>query len=163
MIRLLREEWGSIYEPETLDPGEEGMVVIHHAASPHLPAGTALSAEIAAIQNIERFHVHDRGWQAIGYNWLITLNGHVFEGRGWAFKGAHAGEVNGKSIGICFVMDGQNNDLTPAAIEACQELIAQGIKLGEVSPTFEMVGHRDVKSTTCPGMKIYPRLEDLRP
>lgn len=46
-----------------------------------------------------------RGWDDIGYSFLIGEDGRVYEGRGWDRVGAHAPQYNHVSIGVCFLGD----------------------------------------------------------
>jgi hypothetical protein len=57
----------------------------------------------------------NRGWQDIGYNFLIGGDGNVYEGRGWGIWGAHVPRYNSKSIGICVIGDFQSEFLTNVA------------------------------------------------
>lgn len=44
-----------------------------------------------------------KGWDDIGYNFIIGEDGNIYEGRGWGKKGAHSKPFNSKSIGICII------------------------------------------------------------
>jgi len=158
-----RSEWGARYGLGSEDPGPEELVVVHHAVSPRLEAGASLETERAAMRAMERFHVEERGWLGIGYNFGITPNGHVYEGRGWKRSGAQAKGYNRRSIGVVYLVDGRVDDLTPAAIEAHRELLLEGVALGELAPAYRIVGHRDLGETACPGPLVYARLDELRP
>src|SRR5690606_21800431 len=99
-----RERWGAEHGRGDLDPGPEKRVVIHHSFRPALDPNATPEEERAAVRAIERFHVENNGWAGIGYNWLVAPSGRIYEGRGWKFRGAHAGPVNGESIGICLLI-----------------------------------------------------------
>lgn len=78
-------------------------VVIHHGGVPkYCQDQEACSAIVRSYQN---FHLDDRGWWDIGYNFLIGEDGNVYEGRGWNYVGAHAPGYNTQSIGICILGD----------------------------------------------------------
>lgn len=38
---------------------------------------------------IQNFHIESKDFDDIGYNFLVTGNGDVYEGRGWDKQGAH--------------------------------------------------------------------------
>lgn len=165
MITISRNQWGAQHGRGTPLGGPRDGVVIHHTVTPDLMCGTALSEEIEAVQRVERFHAVDNGWAGIGYNFLITQNGHVFVGRGWDHIGAHAGSRadNRRSYGICFVINGEERTPSRASKEACRELIREGVRLGKIAAGYLVKGHRDLKATACPGDALYQCLPELRP
>lgn len=163
MIVFPRSDWDAHHGKGRATEGAKNLVVIHHFWRPHVNAGVRLTEEVETIQGVERFHAEDRGWSGIGYNWIIFQSGHVYEGRGWGRSGAHTRGKNSTSVGIAFAIDGDEHSLTPAAIEACQELIREGQRLGFIAEDFEIRGHRDFAAKSCPGELVYPHLEALRP
>lgn len=163
MIVLSRDEWSARKKQGGPVPVQLGLVVVHHFWKPHVDAGVPLSREVDIMQGVQRFHVEDQGWADIGYNWIIFQSGHVYEGRGWGRAGAHTKGQNSKSVGICFAINGDEFYLTPAAIEACRELLAEGVELGFIARNFQIKGHRDYAEKSCPGRLVYPILDSLRP
>jgi len=157
-----RERWGAEHGRGDLDPGPEKRVVIHHSFRPALDPNATPEEERAAVRAIERFHVENNGWAGIGYNWLVAPSGRIYEGRGWKFRGAHAGPVNGESIGICLLIDGGVTDPPETAIQAVRDLVADGVELGEISRDYVVSGHRDHMPRTCPGDRVYARLQEFR-
>lgn len=84
------------------------LIVIHCAASPngrpqtvadinawHRARGFHRTAEFRALQNPEL--------DAIGYHFVITLNGAVHTGRHLDEIGAHVQSYNAKSLGVCLI------------------------------------------------------------
>jgi len=67
-------------------------IVIHHSAS---PAWTT-------VDDIDRWH-KERGWDGVGYHYVIHHDGTVHEGRSLSKQGAHARGRNSTHIGICLV------------------------------------------------------------
>ena len=55
------------------------------------------------MAEIKRWHVEERGWDDIGYHFVIRRNGLVEVGRDIKLQGAHAKAVNGSSVGVCLV------------------------------------------------------------
>lgn len=165
MILFQRHEWGSKHSGGSVVLGPKKLVLVHHTALPDIACGTPTEEVHKAIRGIEHHHVVKNGWSAIGYNWLITQAGHVYEGRGWDRSGAHAGNQtdNKRSVGICFTIDGAKHMLTEAAADACRELIQEGLDTGRIASDYAIQGHRDVRQTNCPGDLIYGILQTLRP
>ena len=117
------------------------------------------------VRAVERFHIQERGWLAIGYSFLIMPSGRIYEGRGWSVRGAHTKDYNLRSYGICFAGDFMRENPTEEALSACRGLLSAGIREGWLSGNEHPTGgHRDVvPSTTCPGDRLAARIGDLRP
>ncbi|MBU3942480.1 peptidoglycan recognition protein family protein [Patescibacteria group bacterium] len=85
-----------------VDRRETTVIVIHHSAT-----------SSGNMEIFKKFHVEERGWEDIGYHFVIT-NGHggadglIQKGRPLQKQGAHAknspwGDMNPYSVGICLV------------------------------------------------------------
>lgn len=157
-----RASWGAKYGRGSLDPGAEELVVIHHSYRPALSPLATVAQEREAVRGIERFHVEENEWAAIGYNFLIAPSGRVYEGRGWSYSGAHAGPVNKRSIGICLLINGQVTDPTMASIWSVRSLIRIGLDEREILSSYKVGGHRDYMPRECPGDRVYARLQAFR-
>ncbi|XP_055030005.1 peptidoglycan recognition protein 5 [Misgurnus anguillicaudatus] len=139
--------------------GPARTVIVHHTALWSCVQPRDSLAQLAHIQNL---HMHEREFDDIGYNFLISGDGSVYEGRGWGVVGAHAKDHNLDSVGIAF-MGNFNDELpTPASLTALQRLLRAGEISGHVQPDFVLVGHRDVAKTECPGENVYSALTKLR-
>lgn len=118
-------------------------IVVHSSATPE---GKDLD-----WRDINMMHVQ-RGFQCIGYNFVVKLDGTVQTGRSLTIDGAHCNlkgfsgqSYNKHSIGICYVggtdVHGKAKDTrTPEQKKALRELIA---KLVKEYPIKEILGHRD--------------------
>lgn len=101
---------------------------------------------------INRMHVA-RGFNRIGYNYVVRIDGTIETGRSLQIDGAHCNSkgfsgvsYNKHSIGICYVggldKSGKAADTrTDAQIKALRELIAKLVK--EYPDIKEILGHRD--------------------
>lgn len=69
-------------------------IILHCAATPE---GKDFKAS-----DIRKWH-KDRGWEDIGYHFVIDLDGTVENGRNEEMVGAHTSGYNNNSIGICYV------------------------------------------------------------
>jgi hypothetical protein len=133
-------------------------VVIHHSGD----SGTKDPREI------QRKHMDEKGYDDVGYHYMVHPTGRIYEGRYLTFKGSHVEHANTGKIGILIMGDFEHqawdfddDDLTPAQLTAAEALIRTlKAELGTVS---KLGGHRDYKPTTeCPGNALYPRLGALR-
>jgi len=116
-------------------------VVVHHSAVTNSPRG------VAAVHAFEGHHLR-KGWDGIAYNWLVDESGTIFEGRGWAARGAATRGWNSKSISVCFTGHG---DVEPReqVLESFQTLIREA--QARFGGTLWVSTHRRKGSTTCPG------------
>ncbi|XP_033914054.3 peptidoglycan recognition protein 5 [Acipenser ruthenus] len=148
-----RSEWGA--RPPRLSESMQvpaALAVIHHTA---MPLGHTHSACCVQLRNIQRLHMDERGWNDIGYNFLIGPDGTVYEGRGWGVEGAHTRMFNNKALGIALM--GCFTDSAPSleALSSARRLLHCGVSLGYLLPAFTLKGHRDLGSTQCPGDKLH--------
>ncbi|CAG0906254.1 unnamed protein product, partial [Darwinula stevensoni] len=150
-------------------------VVIHHTEGP--PCSTRSSC-IRRVKGIQDFHMDTRGWADIGYkqekmtrsifprsshgtsasSFLVGEDGNVYEGRGWSKQGAHAPNYNSRSIGISVIGNFMKIVPNPAATTALKSLIACGTRLGKIRGNYSLIGHRQTKSTECPGDALYKEI-----
>ncbi|XP_034024822.1 peptidoglycan recognition protein 5 [Thalassophryne amazonica] len=155
-----RQLWGAV-EPRSrvLLKCPSCRVIMHHTAFTNCNDRRNCVDQLAKIQTL---HMNERGFDDIGYNFLVGGDGTVYEGRGWGVVGAHTKGHNDDSLGVAF-MGNFNND-TPAAeaILAVRQLLLFGVSQAFLHPEFELLGHRDVGKTECPGEKLYALLPTIR-
>lgn len=151
-------------------------IIIHHSA-----ANTRSNDFPAVIRSIWDFHANTRGWDDIGYNWLIDANGVIYEGRGEERLGAHFSCMNEETVGICLIGNFEEDKPTEAALEALQQFVAWEAHKGSIDITTKgyhasaqieldfLAGHSDggasplaCSSTICPGENLYNELPLLR-
>lgn len=110
------------------------------------------------VQGIQRFHIRDRGWLDIAYSFLVCTHGYVYEGRGFHHRTA----ANKTPVGnqnyyaICAIV----NDVDALSSDLIQGIkdVAQYLRTGG-SAGDEVVGHRNLTSTSCPGTKLYKEVQ----
>ena len=115
---------------------------------------------------IREYHLN-KGWDEVGYHWLVNRHGFVVRGRDQSTQGAHALGLNAESLGICCI--GDYEDSTPSfemmrALESLLTALCMSLSI----PVTNIIAHRDVappgrkSSTRCPGDKLYQCLGLLR-
>ena len=124
-------------------------LVVHCAATP--PARDIGVAEIRVMHK-------QRGFNDIGYHYVIRRDGRVEKGRADTLAGAHVKGFNSVSLGICLVggvdAKGQpENNYTPAQFAALEQLLR---KLQGQHATAEILGHRDLSPDKNRDGKISP-------
>lgn len=133
------------------------------------------AADIANVDaaEIDEWH-RKRGWDGIGYNYVIIDDRHDAANDGEVQKGrdddrvpAHVYGANGDSLGICCVGHGDRRDFTPRQKESLVLLVAKLCKKHGV-PVKNVLGHREVNrlvaegklpsncrtTKTCPGKMV---------
>ncbi|CAF1595776.1 unnamed protein product, partial [Didymodactylos carnosus] len=70
-------------------------VVIHHTYS---ASCTDEKMCLSKMKGIQDFHMDGKGWDDIGYNFVVGADGNAYEGRGWERVGAHCKGYNSRSI-----------------------------------------------------------------
>lgn len=121
-------------------------IVVHCSA-------TTSKMDIGAAE-IDRWH-RAKGYQCIGYTFVIRRNGTVEEGREVDVIGAHVQNHNATSIGICMVggvaADGKTaeNNFTTEQFASLKQLVA---RLKTKYPNAVVQGHRDFRGVAkdCP-------------
>nr|APD13821.1 PGRP-LB [Locusta migratoria] len=154
-----RAQWGARPPTARQDmPTPVPFVVIHHTYQPGFCA-TSPDCE-RAMRTMQDMHQFNNKWNDIGYNFVVGGDGKVYEGRGWGTVGAHAPNYNSRSIGISFIGDYTSNVPTPAMLEAGRRLIQCGVARGQIAPDYQLIGHRQVRETDCPGDAFFALIQN---
>jgi hypothetical protein len=151
-----RESWGgpggaigSAYAPAMT------ALTAHHTLAPSLPATATVEQEREAMRGIHRHHSQVNRWAGIGYSFVVFQSGRVYEGRGWARIGAHAGSAEGnRTLGVAFAVDGRTSPASAAALLSFGWLRDEGVRLGHLTRGHALKMHWDWKATECPGVAL---------
>ncbi len=121
-------------------------LVIHHSATnrPESP------------EEIHKMHLN-RGWSGIGYHFYIRKDGTIYRGRPENVIGSHAKGGNYNTLGICVEGNFEKNGLNEAQKNS---LIKLSTYLSLKYPIKDIIPHRDVTDTLCPG-SLFP-LESIK-
>tara|TARA_Y100000310_G_scaffold55179_2_gene50583 strand:- start:2950 stop:3402 length:453 start_codon:yes stop_codon:yes gene_type:complete len=99
------------------------------------------------IETIRHWHVHDRGWRDVGYQYFIRTDGTIEKGRPIDIMPAAQRRHNKDSIAIC--LHGLNvDDFTSNQFDSLRELCEDIDKAWEGDISFH--GHCEVSNKTCP-------------
>jgi hypothetical protein len=168
--------------------GTVQLAFVHHTENPD---GYSASEVPAMLRSIYEFHRFGRGWNDIGYNFVIDRFGRIFEARAGGIDepviGAQAGGYNAYSTGIAILGTYSAQQISPPARTALERLLAWKLSLhgaplegrvtvrvtpdGAVYSRFpahtpvslpRVAGHRDADSTDCPGDALYVELQAVR-
>lgn len=118
-------------------------IVIHCSA-------TKPSNEIG-LDNLRDEHLC-RGFDDIGYHWVINIDGTIENGRSEKFQGAHCQGYNNRSLGVCYVGGLDNNGLSTNTMTLDQEKSLYNLcaKLKIQHPGIQIIGHNQVSDKACP-------------
>ncbi len=153
-------------------------LAVHHTAGQGEYACNGFDECATDVRAIQAFHMNTNGWCDVGYNYLASSDGQLWEGRGGGddVRGAHDG-FNCGSMGVAnmgYYHPPYNQEWTEAQLDAVAELATWKADQKGIDPEgfgfYEglganmdnIYGHRDVSSTACPGDTLYPRLGELR-
>lgn len=175
---IYRTQWnakpnkGSLVRMSTLKK-----IVLHHAAGYNDQAG---NLSIERVQEIQALHQNQRRWNDIGYHFLLDSTGCVYQGRDFYNQledihvipdfvhGAHVKFNNSDKIGICLLgcfhpSAGGNcqDEITEESFDSLIELcIFICSRYNLVSD--DIVLHRDLRNSACPGNNIASQLTLIR-
>lgn len=127
---------------------------LHHSVTASAGPSATFDQDAATIRTLERIG-QSRFGGGISYTFAITEAGRVFEGTGVDRIGAHTAGRNTGSAGIVLVGNYQDREPTAAQQAALVWLLQHGKASGWWQVAGLNGGHRDVKSTACPGDAAY--------
>jgi N-acetylmuramoyl-L-alanine amidase len=107
------------------------------------------------VKEIRDWHLR-RGFNDVGYHYVIRRDGTIEKGRDHEKVGAHARGHNSDSLGICLVggmnEEGQpDSNFTMAQYEALDTLL---VNLEDMYERITVHGHRDFSNKACPCFDI---------
>ncbi|MFC3735443.1 N-acetylmuramoyl-L-alanine amidase [Paractinoplanes deccanensis] len=157
---------------------------VHHTATGN---GYSCSQSAAVIRGIQAYHVRSRGWDDIGYNFLVDRCGTIFEGRrgGVALPvlGAHTMGFNTDASAIAVIGTYGGSGVSATVRRAIGTVAAYKLGAAGNPPAGRVVltsggsnrypqgakvemwrisGHRDAGRTDCPGDALYGQLPAIR-
>jgi hypothetical protein len=160
------------------------VLFVHHTATGN---GYRCEQSASIIRGIELYHVRSKGWNDIGYNFLVDKCGTLFEGRKGGVNlpvlGAHTLGFNSHSAAIAVIGDYSGVGVSSAVRSVIARVAAYKIGAYGNVPAGRTVltssgsdrfaagrrvtlnrisGHRDTGRTECPGNTLYDQLPSIR-
>ena len=165
-------------------------LTVHHTAGKNNDPDPA-----ATVRAIYYYDAVTKAWGDMGYNFLIDESGRIYDGRfartyagteiptgedlsGKGVTGAHVQGYNSGTVGIALLGTLTNQDATPAARAALEQLLAWKADRHSIDPKGTSIytnpvsgaqktvanisGHRDWAATECPGGVFYASFPSLR-
>mgnify|MGYP002623179369 CR=1 FL=1 len=134
---------------------EKKYIILHHSAS------TSKKPQFDMINNVhkkKKFPKSELNFYG-GYNYLVERDGTIRKYREEHEKGAHTNakftihHLNYYGIGICLAGSFDKEDPTKEQITSLNRLVV-GIQERHDIPDGNILLHRDVKATACPGQDL---------
>lgn len=126
-------------------------IVIHHTASPR---------DTTTLEMVTKWHT-DKGWNGIGYHRFIDGKGKLYQGRPDSQIGAHAYGHNRDTMGICVAGNFDRESLGAAQRKTLVQTLAVLCARHGLTEK-DIIGHRDLMATSCPGGDLYDELPSIR-
>ena len=116
------------------------------------------------VADIRRWHLK-RGFNDIGYHFLIHIDGTIEEGRPINKQGAHCSGENKGSIGLCYV-GGMSKDMKKAKDTRTQAQKDSLIKLMheliyKYNKDMTIHGHNEFANKACPSFNVQEEYANL--
>lgn len=131
-------------------------VIICHTASQE---AFTQAENVLMLRLLQTFHIESQGWADIAYNFCIGSDGNAYEGRGWFVQGSHTMSYNAYSVGIAFMGCFLTNLPPESSLKKCKDLIEHGVKIGAISPDYELLGHRQCRPFLSPGDCLFNEIQ----
>lgn len=134
-------------KPQTNNPD---MIIVHHSGGTDKNPMADTSHHTA--KDMEAWHL-SKGWDGIGYHYVIHKDGAVWAGRPEHYHGAHCKGKNKQSIGICLSGNFDATDPTQEQKDALVKLMLElvekyGITREKIYP------HRKFANKSCFGARL---------
>jgi hypothetical protein len=156
-----RSDWGAQPPAGEYAPHVPVRLTMHHTAGRRPGSDDEAASEMRFIQD---YHMNGRGWMDVGYHFVVSPTGQVFEGRPEGAVGAHVLGHNTGNLGVSFMGHHHPPVSDEPAVEALEAFTAVGRRLVSdyLVPAERIAAHRDLGPTDCPGDILYARLPELR-
>src|SRR3954447_3740509 len=148
-----RADWGASRCKPRVTPGYGDVKVayVHHTLSLN---GYSRSRAASVVLGVCLFHRNSRGWNDIGYDFLIDRYGTVFEGRAGGIDapviGAQAGGFNTESTGVSMIGTFTRSAPPKVAMDSLARLLAWKLGLHGVPA----IGKTQVTSASGPDTRF---------
>lgn len=160
------------------------MAIVHHTVSRNDYGPNEVPG---ILRSIQAFHQDGNGWSDIAYNFLVDRYGRIWEGNTSGMMdlpvvGGHSRGFNTGTVGVSMIGDFTSVAPPQAAVDAVGDVVGWKLAISGVDPRTRtqfvtygneryargtavdlprIVGHRDTGATSCPGVHLYARLDQV--
>jgi len=136
-------------------------MTIHHTASPSNDGGNPARR----LRQIQAFHIDNNGWCDIGYHFVVSQSGEIFEGRRAENRtGAHVGGENTGNLGVALIGNFEVQTVRSTQFRAAAEIVHSIHETYDIPLARDRFkGHTEWpgQGTSCPGKNMLARLDEL--
>ena len=147
--------WAALMGSKTPNKRNINLIIVHCSA-------TAEGKDFT-VKDIRNWNLK-RGFNDIGYHYVIYRDGSVNKGRDESVIGAHCAGKNSNSIGVCYIGGLASDNKTPkdTRTEAQKKALLKLLKeLKEKYPKASIHGHRDYANKACPSFDATKEYKNL--
>ncbi|MCW2620632.1 MAG: repeat protein [Frankiales bacterium] len=188
-VIISRAQWGADESIRRGTPSYASTVKVGYVH--HTDSSNDYTPDEAAqlVRGFYAYHVQSRGWDDIGYNFLVDRFGRIYEGRAGGVDrpviGAHAGGFNSGTAGVALMGDFTSAAPSAPMLSGLADVLAWKLSLHDRDPLGKQLltsggggtariaaggtyladvisGHRDTNYTSCPGDRTYALLPAVR-
>lgn len=155
-----RAAWSAKPPKEPFSPHKPYYFTIHHTQGNY---PRSYDEAVAEVQFIQDYHQNAKGWNDIGYHFLIDPAGDIFEGRPIGVVGAHVLNRNSGNVGISILGNyhpPSQDQFSPAA-QSSFVSVARYVKDTYSVSVSSFYAHREIGKTDCPGDNLYAKKQLL--
>ena len=130
------------------------LIIIHCTAT--------IEGRYYTVSTIDSWH-RQRGFDCIGYHYVVYRDGTVHEGRPVAKVGAHCAGHNANSIGVCYIggVDDKQQPKDTRTHAQRDALVNLLMLLKRQYPAAVIRGHRDFSTKACPSFDATSEYADI--
>lgn len=130
-------------------------IIVHCSATPE--------GKDYTVNDITKWH-KERGFNTIGYHYVIYRDGTIHAGRNLNLAGAHCTNHNARSIGVCYI-GGCDRAMQPKDTRTDAQKEGLAMLLGDLKvifPAAQIHGHRDYAAKACPSFDATAEYREIR-
>src|SRR3990167_6813699 len=127
------------------------VLIVHHTGG--TDANPLADTSHHTAEMIRQWHLA-KGWDDIGYNWVIEKTGKIVKGRDEKKSGAHTIGWNTMSIGVCLSGNFDATLPTPEQISSFKKLYLELRQRYPILTPETVFPHRKFAQKTCYGKKL---------
>ena len=158
--------------------------IVHHTVNVNT-YGEGKVADL--LWDVQHYHMQTLGWDDIGYNFVIDRFGRIWQGREAELlepiASGHTTGLNAESVGVAVLGTFTTDPVPDAVVDSLGKLLGWKLSLHGVDPLGHTLvrstggdyaepggmvdvrnvsGHLDNQATSCPGARLYDRLDEVR-
>ena len=161
---MSRNTWGaSPANPGKMKKmGRVTRITIHHEGSAKPNNDLAPTQVAATLRLIQSQHRKRMGAGDIGYHFIIDRSGTIWQGRDWAYQGAHTSGANSNNLGVMLLGNFEIQQPTAQQLQTLRQLTGSLTRRYGLDPRKDIYGHNDFCNTQCPGRNLKPHVIAMR-